>query len=124
MTFLGVVVAGAMGAPARYLVDRAMARTRVGRRFPLGPLVVNVSGSLALGLLIGLALYHGLTAAPRVVLGAGFCGAYTTFSTYAYDTVVLADEGRGGWPPCTPSPTWCWARRRPPSVWRWRRCER
>ncbi len=92
MLIAGLLVAGAAGAPARYLVDRAVSRHGRGL-LPLGTLVVNVTGSLILGVLAGLALYHGLTATPKMILGTGFCGAYTTFSTFTYDTVALADAG-------------------------------
>ena len=88
---LGVSLAGAIGAPARYVVERAITRRRAGS-FPLGTLVVNVSGSLVLGLLAGAALYHGFGGAPRAWLGTGFCGAYTTFSTFALETVALAER--------------------------------
>src|SRR5437773_9218321 len=88
---LAVAVAGALGAPARYLVERAISIRR-GRRFPWGTLVVNVTGSLALGFLTGLALYHGLANTPKAVVGTGFIGAYTTFSTYAYETVDVAER--------------------------------
>jgi len=90
--YLGVVLAGAVGAPLRYLVDSRLQLAR-RRTFPVGILVVNVSGSLALGFVTGLALYHGLPRVPKAVLGAGFCGAYTTFSTHAFETVRLAEDG-------------------------------
>jgi len=92
---LGLVVAGAVGAPARYLVDRWV-QGRTGGDWPWGTFVVNVSGSFAFGLLSGLALYHGLADGPRVVLGTGFCGAFTTFSTFTYETVRLLEEGELG----------------------------
>jgi CrcB protein len=60
--------------------------------FPRGTLVVNVTGSFAMGLLVGLSLYHVFPETPRLVLGTGFCGAYTTFSTFTYETVRLAEE--------------------------------
>jgi CrcB protein len=91
MTVLAVAIAGAIGAPARYLVERAIS-DRSGRHFPWGTLVVNVTGSLALGFLTGLALYHGLASTPKAVIGTGFIGAYTTFSTYAYETVDVAER--------------------------------
>lgn len=88
----GFVVAGAVGAPARYLLDDAIS-SRTQGVFPWGTLAINVSGSFLLGLLTGLALFHGFPATPRVILGTGFCGAYTTFSTFTYETVRLAEEG-------------------------------
>jgi CrcB protein len=92
VTLVGVLAAGALGALARYLVDGAV-QDRVEGIFPWGTLAVNVSGSLVLGVVAGLALYHGLPGMPTSILGAGFCGAYTTFSTFAYETVRLAEEG-------------------------------
>ena len=91
MTLLGVVVAGCLGAPARYLLD-AVVSERAGGVFPWGTFVVNVSGSLVLGFLTGLALYHGFPSTARTVLGTGFLGAYTTFSTFTYETLALAEE--------------------------------
>ena len=86
------VAAGAIGAPLRYLVDGAVADRAEGV-FPWGTLIVNASGSLVLGLLTGLALYHAFPSEPRIVLGTGFCGAYTTFSTFTFETVRLVEEG-------------------------------
>ena len=88
----GFVAAGAVGAPARYLLDDAIS-SRTQGVFPWGTLVINVSGSFLLGLLTGLALFHGFPATPKLILGTGFCGAYTTFSTFTYETVRLAEEG-------------------------------
>ena len=90
---VGVTVAGAVGAPARYLLDRAVERV-VGRTlFPWGTFVVNVTGSLLLGLVTGAALYHGFHGAPKTWLATGFCGAYTTFSTFTFETIGLAEAG-------------------------------
>jgi CrcB protein len=61
--------------------------------FPWGTLVINVSGSLLLGVITGLALHHGLSASDKIVVGTGFCGAYTTFSTFSFETVRLVEEG-------------------------------
>lgn len=95
MLIAGLVLAGAFGAVTRYVVD-ALVEDRVRGRFPWGTVAVNVSGSLVLGAITGLALYHGLGNLPEVVVGAGFCGAYTTFSTFSYETVRLVEEGSVG----------------------------
>lgn len=89
---IGVALAGALGAPARYLVER-IARTRWAGAFPAGTFVVNVSGSLALGAVVGMMLEHGLDPDVRTLVGTGFLGAYTTFSTYAYEPIRAAEDG-------------------------------
>jgi CrcB protein len=90
-----LLVGGAIGAPTRYLVDGAV-QDRIPGTFPWGTFVVNVTGSLVLGIVTGLTLYHGLGDVPRAAVGAGFCGAYTTFSTYSYETVRLLEDGQLG----------------------------
>ena len=90
--WIGIAVAGAIGAPARYLVD-GFVQDRTAGPFPWGTFVVNMSGSLVLGLVTGLGLYHAFPSTPRIVLGTGFCGAYTTFSTWTFETVRLLEEG-------------------------------
>jgi CrcB protein len=60
---------------------------------PLGTLAVNVTGSVALGFLVGLGLYHGLATTPRTLVGTGFLGAYTTFSAFSYETIRLLGDG-------------------------------
>ena len=90
MTMLWVALGGGVGAAARYALDRVVAARWRGR-FPLGTFLVNVSGSLALGLLTGLLVDGSL---PVVLLGTGVLGGYTTFSTASYDTVRLARERR------------------------------
>lgn len=92
LAWAGFVVAGAAGAPARYLVD-GFVGDRTEGVFPWGTLVINATGSLLLGVLSGLSLYHAFPQTPRVVLGTGFCGAYTTFSTFTFETVRLLEEG-------------------------------
>ena len=87
-----LVAAGGGGAVARFLLDRAVVdRTR--GVFPWGTLVINVTGSLLLGLITGLAFHHGLSKSAKIVLGTGFCGAYTTFSTFTFETMRLIEEG-------------------------------
>jgi len=90
--WVAFLFAAAIGAPARYVVD-GLVQGRTRGVFPWGTLVVNVSGCLALGLITGLGLYHGFPATGRTVIGAGGMGAYTTFSTFAFETVRLAEEG-------------------------------
>ena len=90
--WIAFVVAGAAGAVGRYELDRAVADRSRGV-FPWGTLVINVSGSLLLGVITGLALHHGLSSSDKIVLGTGFCGAYTTFSTFTFETVRLVEEG-------------------------------
>jgi len=92
LAWVAFVAAGALGAPIRYLVDGYVGDHTEGA-FPWGTFVVNVTGSLLLGVLTGLALYHAFPKTPKVVLGTGFCGAYTTFSTFTFETVSLLEEG-------------------------------
>jgi len=95
MILLGLVVAGGCGALLRYEVELGV-RRRLGPPFPYGTLLINVTGSFLLGLLTGLAEHHGVATGVVTVLGTGLLGAYTTFSTFAYDTVGLAERGRSG----------------------------
>ena len=90
--WVAFVIAGAVGAPLRYVVDGLIGQRTKGA-FPLGILLINVSGSFLLGLVTGLGLHHGLGRTPRIVMGPGFCGAFTTFSTFTYETVRLIEEG-------------------------------
>lgn len=92
MIWVGLVVAGAIGAPTRYLLD-GFIQQRTSRQWPLGTLVINVTGSFLLGLLSGLVLYHAFPNDLEVVLGAGFCGSFTTFSTFTFEAARLAEEG-------------------------------
>ncbi len=91
MLVAGIAVAGALGAPVRYLLDGVI-QDRGSGVFPRGTFVINVTGSFLLGVLTGLLLYHAFPSDPKIVLGTGFCGAYTTFSTFTYETVRLAEE--------------------------------
>lgn len=91
--FLVVAAGGLVGAPSRYLLDRAVS-TRIESELPWGTFVINVTGSLLLGLLTGLALAGPLPDLGKALLATGFCGAYTTFSTFTFETVRLLEDGR------------------------------
>ena len=79
---------GGLGAVARFLVD-GWVGTRFGRELPLGTFAINVSGAFALGLLDGLALSGN----AMIVAGTAAIGAYTTFSTWMFETHRLAEDG-------------------------------
>ena len=83
-----VALAGALGALGRYGVH-GLVQSRTASRFPYGTVLVNISGSFVLGLLVGLLTYRGLDPDIRTVVGTGFIGAYTTFSSFSYDTLGL-----------------------------------
>ncbi|HEY0561300.1 MAG: crcB [Mycobacterium sp.] len=93
MIVLVMSLAGGLGAVARFALD-GLVVARAGRRFPYGTLLINISGSLLLGVLTGLTLAHGAPTALRTVAGTGFCGGYTTFSTASFETVRLLQERR------------------------------
>lgn len=87
-----VGLAGGLGAASRFLLDRALS-SRLAARLPLGTLVVNVSGSFAAGLVVGLAVGGTVSEELRLVVSGGYLGAYTTFSTAMYETARLFEEG-------------------------------
>jgi CrcB protein len=86
VVWLGAALLGAAGAVARFRLDSAVS-SRLPSDFPLGTLMVNLTGAFALGVLIGLA------ASDRVafLLGTGFAGGYTTFSTWMVESVRLGE---------------------------------
>jgi CrcB protein len=96
VTFWLLVLAGAaVGAPARWYVD-SLVQSRHDSVFPWGTFTVNVFGSFLLGALLGASLGSQDTTRLVALLGTGFCGAFTTFSTFSYESVVLAEEGSSG----------------------------
>lgn len=88
MTALLVVAGALVGAPLRLLADRIAARRR-GHGSVVGTLTVNVAGSAVLGALLGL---HDVAPAVVALVGTGFSGTLTTFSTFGYDVVRLVEE--------------------------------
>lgn len=87
LVWAGLSLLGGVGAVARFLVDGAVSR-QAARGFPYGTLLVNLSGAGGLGLLEGL----GLSTDTMLLLGTGVLGAYTTFSTWMFETQRLAEE--------------------------------
>ncbi|MCB5169682.1 fluoride efflux transporter CrcB [Streptomyces bambusae] len=92
MNWLLVAVGAAVGAPLRYLTDRAV-QVRHDSLFPWGTFTVNAAGCLVLGVLTGAALAGDDPAGLQALLGTGLCGALTTYSTFSYETLRLAERG-------------------------------
>ncbi|HET8634358.1 MAG TPA: fluoride efflux transporter CrcB [Gemmatimonadales bacterium] len=88
-----VAAGGALGSVARFLFSGVIQRgAPVG--FPAGTLIVNITGSLLLGLLMSYLLGGGVgSPSVRALLTTGFCGGYTTFSTFSYETITLLEDG-------------------------------
>ncbi len=94
MTLVLVMLGAAVGAPSRWLLDQAV-HARYGGALPLGTLVINVSGSAFLGAILGAAGVGAVPSAVVALAGAGFCGGFTTYSTFAFETVRLIEDGSG-----------------------------
>jgi fluoride exporter len=91
MTVVLVALGAAVGAPLRYLVDRAV-QARHDSLFPWGTFAVNVTGSLILGVVVGAAAAGALPAGVTALLGTGLCGTLTTYSTFGFETVRLLEQ--------------------------------
>lgn len=91
MTVVMVLLGGAIGAPLRYLTD-VFVQSRHHGAFPWGTFLVNVAGSLVLGITAAL-VTAGASPWVFALVGTGFCGALTTFSTFSYETIRLVEEG-------------------------------
>ncbi|WP_342552469.1 fluoride efflux transporter CrcB [Paenibacillus sp. FSL R7-0652] len=87
--------AGVLGALVRYSLGKAVSG-KLGTSFPWGTWIINVSGSLLLGMLYGAHQAAMLSDFTWIVWGTGFCGAYTTFSTFGYETLTLMGQRRYG----------------------------
>ncbi|MEU7604950.1 fluoride efflux transporter CrcB [Streptomyces sp. NPDC040724] len=94
MNWLLVVVGAVVGAPLRYLTDRAV-QARHDSVFPWGTFLVNAAACLLLGFLTGALLAGASSSRLQLLLGTGLCGALSTYSTFSYETLRLAERGRG-----------------------------
>jgi CrcB protein len=96
LDLIWVGIGGFVGANARYVMGRAI-HDRVDTGFPVGTLTINVVGSIAIGILVTLlAERYAPNHALRLLIVTGFLGGYTTFSSYAYEAIMLADRGQMG----------------------------
>lgn len=93
LIFIALSLAGGLGAAARLFVD-GFVKFHTRATFPLGTLLINVSGSLVLGLLLGLSMAFIVPDTVYLVAGTGFLGGYTTFSTASFESVRLLQERR------------------------------
>ena len=89
-----VALGSAVGGVARFALA-TLIQQRVGPNFPVGTLLINISGSFLLGLIFRYALgTDAISLEVRALLTTGFCGGYTTFSTFSYDAMMLLEEGQ------------------------------
>ena len=93
MTFVLVALLGGLGAVTRFLLDTLIAR-RNRWTIPAGTIIINVTASIALGLLTGWTLDHLAPANAKTILGTGFLGGYATFSTASVEGARLLRAGR------------------------------
>ncbi|MGD9486202.1 fluoride efflux transporter CrcB [Streptomyces sp. TRM70308] len=93
MTWLLVALGAAVGAPLRYLADRAV-QARHDSVFPWGTFIVNAVGCLLLGVVAGAVRGGALGPSADALLGTGLCGALTTYSTFSYESLRLVERGR------------------------------
>ncbi|MFD4628286.1 fluoride efflux transporter CrcB [Streptomyces sp. NPDC058284] len=91
MNWLLVAVGGMVGAPLRYLTDRAV-QVRHRTDFPWGTFTANVTGCLILGVVTGAVNAGAASPHTQLLLGTGLCGALTTYSTFSYETLRLAER--------------------------------
>ena|SRR5687768_8180977 len=93
MLYVYLAIGGVAGTLARHGVA-TWAQPWVGATFPWATFLVNLSGSFLLGLIVTMADLTQLSTETRTMLTVGFCGAFTTFSTFTYETVVLVQQGQ------------------------------
>lgn len=88
-----VGIGGLLGAASRYGIGIWITK-KIGKKFPYATLLINLVGSFILGVLSSLYLSHTISEWIWLLFGIGFCGAFTTFSTFGYEAVHLFLEGR------------------------------
>ena len=88
---LVVAVVSGVGAVCRYIVDQVISHKH-DSVFPLGTFTINIVESFILGLSTGLATHHGLSTTAAAIIGSGFCAGFTTFSTWMWETLALAEK--------------------------------
>ncbi|HET7715658.1 MAG TPA: fluoride efflux transporter CrcB [Bauldia sp.] len=96
ITYLWIAVGSALGGVARFWLSGVIARL-IGETFPWGTLVVNVSGSFVIGVIVAVTAPDGrlfVGSTTRLALMAGFCGGYTTFSSFSIQTLSLLNDGQ------------------------------
>ncbi|MFI5711401.1 fluoride efflux transporter CrcB [Kribbella sp. NPDC051620] len=91
MKVLFVIAGAVVGAPLRYLTDRAI-QSRHDGDFPWGTFTVNVVGSAILGFVVGASTTADAPHWVQLLVGTGFCGALTTYSTFSYETLRLWEQ--------------------------------
>jgi fluoride exporter len=91
VTWLAVALGAAVGAPLRYLIDRAV-QARHDSVFPWGTFAANVTGCFVLGVLIGGTVSGAVTSIVQALVGTGLCGALTTYSTFSYEAIRLFEQ--------------------------------
>lgn len=95
LIFILLALAGGIGASVRFLVD-GLIRANLKTAYPWATTIINISGSLVLGFITGLTIARVLPTDLNIVIGTGFLGGYTTFSTASYETVQLMRQRRYG----------------------------
>ncbi len=91
--YLAIAMAGSAGALLRYVLASQIGKLNL--RFPLGTFIINITGSLFLGWFVAYSGKYNLSDTTKLAIGVGFVGAYTTFSTFMYESNKLADDGAG-----------------------------
>jgi fluoride exporter len=96
MNYVLVFVGGGLGATLRHVINMTCARC-MGAAFPWGTFIINITGSMVMGLIAGYLAYKGEASQPwRLFLMTGILGGYTTFSAFSLDTAVLYERGELG----------------------------